>query len=226
MMKRNYKLLIFDWDGTLMDSIPHIVHCIRLASDDMGLEVRSDEHIKGIIGLGLKEAIDALYPGNSADFHQELADRYREHYLPPGPSPTPLFEGARETVNALSEAGYLLAVATGKGRGGLDKVLGETGLGPLFHATRTSDTTRSKPDPLMLNQILEELEVPVSEALMIGDTEWDLVMAANAGMDSLGVTYGVHDAERLSRHHPVGCIDRISQLPPWLGHPSTVLGAA
>ena len=225
-MKRDYRLLIFDWDGTLMDSVSHIVHSLKLAAADMGLEGRSDDQFKGVIGLGLAEAVDALYPGRDEAFRQELAERYRRHYLPPGPSPTPLFDGARETLRALDEAGYLLAVATGKGRGGLDKVLDETGLGPLFRATRTSDVTRSKPHPLMLQQILEELEVEVSEALMIGDTEWDLVMAANAGMDSLGVTYGVHDAERLATHNPVGCIDAITELPAWLGHSSSVLGAA
>ena len=225
-MKRDYKLLIFDWDGTLMDSVSHIVHCLRLSAAEMGLENHPDERLKGIIGLGLKEAIDTLYPGHDDAFHRELADRYRRHYLPPGPSITPLFDGARETLNALSDAGYLMAVATGKGRGGLDRVLDETGLGPLFHATRTSDTTRSKPHPLMLQQIVEELGVEVGDALMIGDTDWDLVMAANAGMDSLGVTYGVHDADRLSRHNPVGCIDAITELPPWLGHPASVVGAA
>ncbi|GAB6039438.1 HAD family hydrolase [Endothiovibrio diazotrophicus] len=217
MTSRDYKLLIFDWDGTVMDSVSHIVHCIKLAAAEMGLEILPDERIKGIIGLGLTEAIDALYPGRGSAFHRELADRYRDHYLPPGPSPTPLFDGARETLETLRGAGYRLAVATGKGRSGLDRVLDETGLRPLFQATRTSDVTRSKPDPLMLHQILEELETGVSDALMIGDTEWDLVMAANAGMDALGVTYGVHDAERLVRHHPVGCIDAITELPAWLG---------
>nr|MDJ0806528.1 HAD-IA family hydrolase [Gammaproteobacteria bacterium] len=140
----------------------------------------------------------------------------RVHYLSEACTPSSLFRGAREVIQDLAATGYLLAVATGKGRTGLNMVLEHTGLSVFFHATRCADETFSKPHPAMLEEILDELGVFPEEALMIGDTEYDLQMAANAGVASLGVTYGVHAPERLAKHNPLDCLDEIGAIPAWL----------
>lgn len=215
-MTQRFNLLVFDWDGTLMDSEARIVACLRAAIDDLELESRDDASLKNIIGLGLAEAINTLYPGSDGKLHKEMVDRYRYHFLTANPTSSELFEGAEQTLKNLAEAGYLLAVATGKGRVGLDKVLDETGLGDYFHATRCSDETFSKPHPLMLEQLMDELGAEPSETLMIGDTEYDMQMASNACTAALAVSYGVHDRERLMKHNPLHCIDAIHELEQWL----------
>jgi len=215
-MNQPFSLLVFDWDGTLMDSEARIVACIRAAIEDLQLEPRDDASIRNIIGLGLTEAINVLYPGSDTAFHTAMIDRYRYHFLTANPTRSELFAGAEETLQQLADTGYLLAVATGKGRRGLDMVLEETGLGRFFHATRCSDETFSKPHPLMLEQLMDELGAEPGETLMIGDTEYDLQMATNARAAALAVSYGVHARERLLQHQPLHCIDAISELPAWL----------
>jgi len=215
-MTQRFDLLVFDWDGTLMDSEARIVACLRAAIEDLELESRDDDSLKNIIGLGLAEAINTLYPGSDEKLHKEMVDSYRYHFLTANPTSSELFEGAEQTLKNLAEAGFLLAVATGKGRAGLDKVLEETGLGGYFHATRCSDETFSKPHPLMLEQLMDELGAEASATLMIGDTEYDMQMANNAGTAALAVSYGVHERERLMQHKPLHCIDAIHELEQWL----------
>ncbi len=213
---RRYNLLVFDWDGTVMDSQARIVNCIHAAINDLGLEYRDEYAVKNIIGLGLKEAIDMLYPGQDELFHRNMVDAYRHHFLHENPTPTELFDGAHELLLRLDAEGYLLGIATGKGRVGLDKVLDETGVGRFFQATRCADETFSKPHPEMLEQVMEHLGCTPQETLMIGDTEYDMQMANNAGCDAMGVSYGVHELERLLRYHPVAHIDAITELYGWL----------
>ncbi|HFD81116.1 MAG TPA: HAD family hydrolase [Gammaproteobacteria bacterium] len=212
---RSVRLIVFDWDGTLMDSETQIVHALHSAIADMGLEPRSLEQCRNIIGLGLREAVDALYPGRDDDFLQQFVDRYRHHWFADEHA-SELFPGARETLALLRDAGFRLAVATGKGRPGLDKVLQHTGLTGIFSATRCADETRSKPHPQMLQEILEETGTAPAEALMVGDTEYDLLMAHAAGVAPIAVSYGVHERERLLRHRPLACIDNIGELLDWL----------
>ncbi|WJW74238.1 HAD-IA family hydrolase [Thiohalobacter sp. IOR34] len=209
------KLLVFDWDGTLMDSEAQIVGCMQAAICDLDLEPRSPEQIKDIIGLGLREAVERLYPGQPADFATRMAARYREHWLA-RPEEAALFPGVEETLRLLREEGFQLAVATGKGRQGLDKVLAATGLDALFHATRCSDETRSKPHPQMLRELMQVCGARPGQTLMIGDTEYDMAMARNAGAHPLAVSYGVHDWQRLQQHRPLACIDQITDLNDWL----------
>lgn len=211
-----FELLIFDWDGTLMDSEAHIIACVEAAVKDLKLDVPSQAAIRDIIGLGLHEAVNRLYPGSEPDLHIEIAARYRVHFFKENCTPSELFEGVREVLGELLQQGYLLAVATGKGRRGLDYALESTGLGEYFHLTRCADESFSKPHPEMLNQILGQTGVEPRQALMIGDTEYDLEMAVNAGMPSLGVTYGTHSRERLLKHNPLACVDRITEIPGWL----------
>lgn len=215
-MSKGFELLVFDWDGTLMDSEARIVACMRAAITDLSLASRDDASIRNIIGLGLTEAIKHLYPGTDLAFATAMIDRYRYHFLTADQTRSELFAGAEDTLQTLADAGYLLAVATGKGRVGLDKVLDETGLGRLFHATRCADETFSKPHPLMLEQVMDELGVEPQATLMIGDTEYDMQMANNARTAALAVSYGVHERERLLQHQPLHCIDAITELTDWL----------
>lgn len=199
-----------------MDSEARIVACVEAAVGDLGLMSPGRDAIRNIIGLGLREAVHTLFPDAEEHLHIDIAERYRTHFFTSREAPSQLFEGAREVLENLHQSGYLLAVATGKGRSGLNHALESTGLGHLFHATRTADETFSKPHPEMLHQILDELGMLPRQALMIGDTEYDLQMAANARMPSLGVDYGVHDRERLLKLRPLACLGKITEVPPWL----------
>jgi len=212
----SFRLLVFDWDGTLMDSEARIVGCIRAAIEDLGAEPRDDSSIRNIIGLGLREAIEVLYPQADDALRERLAQRYRDHYLGSSGIPSQLFPGARDTLLDLAERGYLLGIATGKGRQGLDRVLEDTNVRELFHATRCATETLSKPNPEMLEQVMDELGATPEETLMIGDTEYDMLMARNAGAAALAVSYGVHGQERLMGHGPLGCLDDITELGDWL----------
>jgi len=212
-----YKLLIFDWDGTLMDSVARIVNCLRIASAEViGHEQRSDHELKDVIGLGLREALMQLHPRSSDQQIEQMSAAYRYQYMEVNPTESVLFDGAEKLLETLEQQGYWLAVATGKGRQGLDQVLEFTGMKSRFHTTRCASETFSKPHPLMLEEILEQLGMQVEDALMIGDTEYDMEMARNARMDCLGVSYGVHPPERLMKHKPIGCIDHILQLDDFL----------
>ncbi|RMG30447.1 MAG: HAD family hydrolase [Gammaproteobacteria bacterium] len=209
------RLIVFDWDGTLIDSRDLIVACMQAAIREVDLPPRTDAQVADIIGLGLREAVETLYPEVSAERRAAMIDRYRRHWLA-RQHECRLFPGARETLERLHQAGFLLAVATGKSRAGLERSLQETGLARLFSSTRCADETASKPDPRMLHEILGELDVPASAAILVGDTEYDLEMARRAGVAALGVCYGVHEATRLSRHRPLAILDRITRLPDWL----------
>lgn len=211
-----YRLVAFDWDGTLMDSVARIVASIHAAIGLVGAEPRPPERIRNIIGLGLHEAVRLLYPEADEAFTQRLAGAYRQHFLFECQTPHQLFPYSRMVLETLRGEGYLLAVATGKGVRGLRKDLQDTDTGGLFHATRTAEETRSKPHPQMLLELVEELRVSREEVLMVGDTEYDLQMAAAAGIDAVGVACGVHDAQRLSRHAPRAVLPSVAELPGFL----------
>ncbi len=215
-MNNPISLLVFDWDGTLMDSEARIIECVRAAAMDLDLEVPEDDAIRNIIGLGLSEAVMGMFPGADEQLVTDVVDRYRYHFLHKNALPSPLFEGAEEVLRELRQQGYLMAIATGKGRAGLNRVLEYTGLGDLFHATRCADETFSKPHPDMLLQIMEELGTDKSNTLMIGDTEWDMQMARNAGAHGLAVSYGAHAVDRLLQHEPLACLDDITEITGWL----------
>ena len=216
MRPSDYKLLIFDWDGTLADSIGRIVEAMHVASRRSGFPLRDDFAVKGIIGLGLPEAIRTLYPEISDGELVAFRDYYAEHYIAAEAVPSPLFEGVLESMEAFRADGYHLAVATGKARRGLDRVLKAHGWEDYFDVTRAADETASKPHPLMLEQILAHCEVRPEQALMVGDSSFDLQMARNAGMDSVAVSYGAQSIEALQQFEPRLSIDRFSELRSWL----------
>jgi phosphoglycolate phosphatase len=212
----SFKLIVFDWDGTLMDSEARIVACIHAAFADLGVTAPSPAEARDIIGLGLDEAMAVLWPGSSPTERQALVERYRHHFLVANATPSELFPGVMETLDWLRGHGYLLAVATGKSRRGLDLVLGTTALGGYFQATRCADETFSKPHPQMLLEIMDELGARGEETLMVGDTEYDMQMASNAGAHALAVCYGVHSPERLLAQGPLGCLADLVEMPAWL----------
>ena len=209
------KLIVFDWDGTLMDSQDQIVSALMGAIKDLQLETRSYDECKNIIGLGLKEAMLALYPDSTDQQLDEFVTQYRKHWFG-NAQESQLFPGVVETLDILKEAGFLLAVATGKARAGLERVLKQTNLGHYFDASRCADEARSKPHPDMLLDILKKLQVAPDETLVVGDTEFDLGMAANADVASIAVSFGVHERERLMKHEPLTCLDQITELVDYL----------
>lgn len=215
-MSTSFKLLVFDWDGTLMDSEARIVTSFSAAMVDVGAVPPPDAVIRDMIGLALPQAMQRLVPGADAAVQQGLMDRYRHHYLYANQIPSQLFPGAADTVCALREQGYLLAVATGKGRHGLNRALEETGCVDLFHATRCADETFSKPHPQMMLELMDELDVDPRNTLMIGDTEYDMNMARNAGTTALAVSYGVHAPQRLLQCGALACIDNVIEIREWL----------
>ncbi|WP_148254696.1 HAD-IA family hydrolase [Aidingimonas lacisalsi] len=212
-----YRLVIFDWDGTLMDSESRIVACMQGAARDIGWDELHVDAVRDIIGLGLPEAIARLCPGISAERAQWLRECYATRFVAADQIPMPFFPGVESGMARLrADPETRLAVATGKSRRGLDRVFSANGSGGWFHASRTADETRSKPHPLMLEELLAELDVGVDDAVMIGDTEYDLEMAQALNMDRVGMTYGVHATERLMARDPVFCADRFSALIDWL----------
>ncbi|MBK1706399.1 HAD-IA family hydrolase [Halochromatium glycolicum] len=212
----DFELIVFDWDGTLMDSEGRIVASMQAAFGELGREPPPAAAVREVIGLGLDEAMRRL-PGVARDEAlDELIARYRYHYLSANRTPTPLFEGAAALVEALHARGDLLAVATGKSRAGLDQALEQSGLQRYFHATRTAEDTFSKPNPTMLFELMDELGASADATLMIGDTEYDLLMANNAGVRALAVGYGTQPAERLLAHGPLACAPSLKVLSDWL----------
>lgn len=215
-MTRRHELLIFDWDGTLMDSIARIVNCFGNACTDVGLPLPPEAATRHVIGLGLREAVETLLPDVDTATCLRVVERYREHFLHIDQTAMPLFEGVRTGLEAMAQHGYLLAVATGKSRRGLDRVLQETGMGSLFVATRCADEAQSKPHPKMLEDLLDYTGLSSEQALMVGDTTYDLQMAQTLAMDSLAVTYGVHAREALLAHVPLACLDSFDEVRRWL----------
>jgi phosphoglycolate phosphatase len=215
-MKPRYELIIFDWDGTLMDSVAKIVRCFMTALAESGAPDPGADAIRHIIGLGLDEAVSALLPGSDPDLRRQVTESYRQHFLHLDPTGMELFPGVREGLEELAAQGYLLAVATGKARRGLNRVLRETNTAHLFCATRCADEAFSKPHPRMLEDILEQTGYDAERALMVGDTTYDMQMARHAGMDGLAVTYGVHERELLAEHGPIACLDTFPEVYAWL----------
>ncbi|VUD48199.1 Phosphoglycolate phosphatase [Thalassocella blandensis] len=206
---------IFDWDGTLSNSAAKIVSCMQQAARDIAIDARDDAAIRNIIGLGLPEAILALYPELGEHERQNLRDSYADHFVRNDVTPSPFFPGVMQTLEALKAQGFLLAVATGKSRKGLDRVLQNLDMEDFFHGSRCADETASKPHPLMLNELLTEFDVAVDQAVMIGDTEYDMAMAAELGMPRIAVSYGAHHIDRLKTYAPAMCIDDFSQILEW-----------
>lgn len=206
------RLAIFDWDGTLMDSVARIVACVQAAARDCGQREPSAQQASAIIGLSLSVGLARLFALDEQDPRTaQLVERYRHHWWH-DPTPMPLFAGAEALLREWHQRGILLAIATGKSRAGLNRALDDSGLHMLFAASRGADEARSKPDPLMLEQLLDELAVPLSQAVMIGDSVHDMGMAANLGMARIGVTWGVDSHQQLAAFAPLAVVESMDEL--------------
>jgi phosphoglycolate phosphatase len=212
---RRYSLVVFDWDGTLMDSTVGITIAIQEAARDLGLPVPDRERASHVIGLGLHDALRAAVPDLPQQKYAEFVEAYRRHFLV-RQDEMGLFPGVREMLEELVARGHRLAVATGKSRRGLDHQFGLTGLGELFVASRCADESKPKPHPAMLLELMDELAMARRELLMIGDTSHDLGMAQSAGVDAVAVGYGAHPIESLSAWNPRASVRSIAELRQWL----------
>ena len=210
-----YGLIVFDWDGTLIDSAGGIVESIQEAARDLNLPVPARETASHVIGLGLHDSLRTAVPTLPEDQYREFAEAYRRHFLARQGSMA-LFPGVRELLQDLHAAGHRLAVATGKSRRGLDHALESTALGRYFAASRCADETNPKPHPAMLLELMEQLAAAPGQALMIGDTSHDLEMARSAGVDAVAVTYGAHPGEALRALAPRACVASVVELREWL----------
>jgi phosphoglycolate phosphatase len=209
-----YPLIIFDWDGTIIDSPGAIVECIREASREMGLRVPEPAQASHVIGLGLRDSLQLAVPDLPAARYQEFVGLYRRHFLEREDS-MPLFTGIREVLVDLRKD-RMLAIATGKSRRGLDRALEYTGIGGLFSASRCADETHPKPHPAMLRELMKEFSMDSNQTLMIGDTSHDMEMARAAGVDAVAVTYGAHPETGLRACGPLGCVSSVAELREWL----------
>ncbi|MFZ3088641.1 MAG: HAD-IA family hydrolase [Methylotenera sp.] len=214
-MAKQYDLIVWDWDGTLADSTGMITRAVVKAAEQAGLPPLTAEAASSIIGLGLRESIETLYPGISDEQAKVLATQYNVNYFA-GESEIPLFTGAADTIKTLNRRGFKLAVATGKSRRGLNLALEHTQLRNYFHATRTVDECFSKPHPQMLDELMDDLVVLPERTLMIGDTNYDLQMAHNAGVHAIGVTYGAQSSDEWQQLNPIQQFDDFAGLSQWL----------
>ena len=214
-MAQRYTLLVFDWDGTLMDSAACIAAALRSACEDLGYRVPSERDARYVIGLGLNDALAHVLPGVTPSEYPRVVERYRHHFLMRD-AHTTLFAGAADLLEALQRSGHLLAVATGKSRRGLDRALDVTRVRAYFHATRCADESSSKPHPEMLQWIMGELGVPPERTLMIGDTTHDMAMARAAGVPRLALAHGAHEAAQLLEYDPLACLNDCFELGAWL----------
>lgn len=209
-------LYIFDWDGTLCDSTMTITRAMQAAAKEIGWQVLEDHEVHEIIGLGLPEALKTLYPDASDDGLEGLRQAYAHHFIAMDEaSPATLFPGVKATLDRLKSDGHHLAVATGKARRGLDRIFRAMDFTDYFDASRCSDETASKPNPKMLNELLDHFGVPPEQAVMLGDTEFDMGMAKAIDMPRIAVSYGAHHISRLVQYEPVMCLDEFPQLLNW-----------
>ena len=212
---RKFDMIAFDWDGTLFDSTQIIVRCIQAAVNDVGGTVPTDKAAAYVIGLGLNQALAHAAPDVPQDKYPLLGERYRYHYQLHSDDLS-LFEGVLPLLEALKTRGYLLAVATGKSRHGLDEVLQTVQLKGIFDASRTADKTAGKPDPKMLHELMAALGIKPHRTLMVGDTTHDLQMALNAGCPSLGVSYGAHTPDAFAALKPLHIAHSVQDMHDWL----------
>lgn len=212
-MKKPVELIIFDWDGTLFDSVGQIVASLQFAAQTYQQPL-TDDDAKSIIGLGLPEVAQRLFP-NVPELHADILQCYSAHYVANSKGDA-WFSGVSEMLTDLKMQGVQLAVATGKSRKGLDRVLQQTQSADLFAATRAASETKSKPDPLMLSEILAQTGVSAEAAIMVGDTSYDLQMAQNIEMPRVGVLYGVHDQQVLSQFEPLAMVSDVRKLHDFL----------
>lgn len=210
-----YELIVFDWDGTLIDSAGAIAECIQQAARDLGLRVPDHARARHVIGLGLRDSLRAAVPDLPPERTMEFVACYRREFLAREHA-MQVFAGVIDMLDALRARGHVLAVATGKSRQGLERALDGSGLRPYFAASRCADESTPKPHPAMLHELMQALEAEPVRMLMVGDTSHDLEMAAAAGVDAVAVSYGAHAENGLRALRPRACVGSVEALRRWL----------
>ena len=210
---KKYSCIIFDWDGTLMDSLQKISESVRAAAADIDLPVPSDAEARNIIGLGLADAMQKLFGDIGQEKIDLLVERYKYHFINQNKTEQPLYEGVLDGLEELSQTGAFLCVATGKARAGLERVLLAESMHDFFIYTRCADEALGKPNPQMLFDILDFLALEAKDCLMVGDTEYDMQMATNAGVDAVGIKYGAHEEIRLLE---AGALTTLNSFPDFI----------
>ncbi len=215
-LRNKYSFIIFDWDGTLMDSTGRIVSAMQATAREKQLPIPSVEAVKSIIGLSMSAVMDQMFPSADSQMRDELMEIYRYQYVEGDNTPSPLFEGTIPLLEWLKKEGIPIAVATGKARHGLERVLKESGLTDFFDLTICADEAASKPHPEMVEYLLDKASKPLHDTLLLGDSIHDLKMANNAGIDSVAVTSGANSFAELSVHNPITILERVCHLQGWL----------
>jgi phosphoglycolate phosphatase len=211
-VKNRFDLVVFDWDGTLFDSIGWILECLNHASDQVGLQRPAEDAARSVIGLSLQQAMKNLHPEITSEEARQLVEHYRAHYNTEGIQSLGLFKGVEEMLQVLRAEGFKLAVATGKARSGLNRALLDTGMTDFFDATRCADETHSKPHPRMMEELMQELGVEPDRTLLIGDSHHDMQLAQNAGVSAIAVGCGANRLDDLRRYEPLACFQHTSEL--------------
>lgn len=214
----HYQLVIFDWDGTVMDSAAKIVSCMQQAALDCSVPVPSRKAVEHIIGVSLVPAVAQLFSIDDDSTIAQIVERYKFNYLNRDTTPCPLFPGVLPLFDTLQKQNRILAVATGKARRGLNRAWEQTNTGHFFQYSRCADEAESKPSPDMLSQLLVETGIDVSRSLMIGDTSYDMQMAQSLGMDRIAVNYGVHETSVLQQYDPKIVAESVAELHQFLLH--------
>ena len=214
--ENKYKAIIFDWDGTLVDSTARIVDAMQMAIVENAMSALTDHAIQQIIGLGLPEALKVLWPDITAAQSLQMQKSYVANFSHHSNVDVGFFAQAHEIFEQLKQLGYVLAVATGKTRRGLDEMLDGMDVRDIFDITRCADETASKPNPKMLQEILDELNLTHQQALMVGDTSFDLDMARDINMDSIGMTHGAHESKILTASGAKALCHDLNDLLDWI----------
>ena len=216
ILKNQFSFIIFDWDGTLMDSTARIVSAMQATARQANLPEPSEQAVKSIIGLSMQAVMDEMFPDADKERREELFEIYRYQYVEGDTTPSPLFEGTIPLLDWLKSIDIPIAIATGKARIGLERVLKDVGLLGFFDYSICADEAHSKPHPQMVNRLLERAGKLHQETLVLGDSIHDLKMAKSAGVKAVGVTSGANSHAELDLYDPVVILERVCHLREWL----------
>jgi phosphoglycolate phosphatase len=220
MPDHRFRLIVFDCDGTLVDSQATIVAAMRETFDGLGLPAPSAARTRRVVGLSLDEAIARLLPDpDDTDVLRRGVELYKHAFMAARQRPDhtePLFPGVAETLAALNHPRVCLGIATGKSRRGLDATLARHDLAGHFVTLQTADQGPGKPHPRMLRDAMADVGARPEETILIGDTVFDMEMAANAGTAALGVAWGYHEPDELHAAGARRVLDDMAEIPPAL----------
>lgn len=210
------RLAVFDCDGTLVDSQHSIIAAMRVSFAAHGVPEPAAADVRRLVGLPLLEAIRRLLPDAPKASHELLTGAYKQAFFDlrlAGEVSEPLYPGAVKALDALEDAGWMLAIATGKARRGLVATLGAHGILNRFISQQTGDLARGKPHPDMLLNAMSDTGAAAAQTVMIGDTSFDMEMAANAKILGVGVSWGYHGRDALDDAGAGAIVDDFGELP-------------